>query len=588
VTVSSGETSSHVLESPRRLAAIVAADIAGYSRLMGIDEEGTHARVKRHRREIIEPTIAEHHGRLIKYTGDGFFAMFESPLEAVRCAIVIQQSMVGRNASLPRPQWVQFRIGVNLGDVIVDTDEIYGDGVNIAARLETLAVPGEVFISGGVYEQIKNKLVCGYQSLGDEKLKNITDPVRVYRVLPDPAAVARAKRVKWAAVAGACLAALAGVASTYWYFWHPIDAAPTATVASVAPQAGTTQPAASVTAPAAIPVPPVSEPSRVEATGSSSPPVLRVDPPTPPVARAEPPAPPATRVEPAAPPRAEPRPAAPPPPPAAAALPQQLAVAEPPRLVSKRPPQAGPYASFRDCTQCPEMIALPGGSFAMGSSDDPSEKPVRQMSVAAFAIGRFPVTVGEWKECVRAASCSYVPQAAEDDAPVTNVSWNDAQQYVGWLSKAAQRPYRLPSEAEWEYAARGGTVGATFPWGDELEPGGEHRMNVFQGTFPGHDTAADGYAGTAPVGAFAPNQFGLYNVTGNVWEWCADWYDPGYYARAPRERPTGPEHGVHRVMRGGSYLCHVSYCRRYRVSARSGNDPDSTTGNLGFRVAGAE
>jgi len=133
---------------PRRLAAILAADIAGYSRLMGIDEEGTHARVKRYRRELIDPAIAEHHGKLIKNTGDGFIAMFESPVEAVRCAVVIQQSMVGRNASLPRAQWVLYRIGVNLGDVIVEAEDIFGDGVNIAARLEGIAEPGDVYISG--------------------------------------------------------------------------------------------------------------------------------------------------------------------------------------------------------------------------------------------------------------------------------------------------------------------------------------------------------------------------------------------------------------------------------------------------------
>src|SRR4051812_21925406 len=172
--------------SARRLAAILAADIAGYSRLMGMDEEGTHARVKQQRRELIEPTIAEHHGRIVKHTGDGFLAMFDSPVEAVRCAIVIQQSMVGRNASLPRNQWILYRVGVHLGDVIVETDDIYGDGVNIAARLEGIADPGDLFISGGVYEQIKNKLVCAYQSLGDRQVKNITDPVNVYRVLPDP------------------------------------------------------------------------------------------------------------------------------------------------------------------------------------------------------------------------------------------------------------------------------------------------------------------------------------------------------------------------------------------------------------------
>src|SRR6201988_3079766 len=161
---------------PRRLAAIVAADISGYSRLMEIDEEGTHRRVKRIERDLVEPSIAEHHGRLVKTTGDGFIAIFDSPVEAVRCGIVIQQSMVGRNASLPVQQAILYRIGVNLGDVIIDANDVFGDGVNVAVRLEGIANPGQVYISGGVYEQIKHKLVCGYQSLGDKQVKNITDP----------------------------------------------------------------------------------------------------------------------------------------------------------------------------------------------------------------------------------------------------------------------------------------------------------------------------------------------------------------------------------------------------------------------------
>ena len=179
---------------PRRLAAIVAGDIAGYSRLMEIDEEGTHGRVKRIQRDLIEPSITEHHGRLVKTTGDGFIAIFDSPVEAVRCGIVIQQNMFGRNASLPKHHWIEFRIGVNLGDVIIEEDDVYGDGVNIASRLEGLADPGEVYISGGIYEQIKHKLVCGYELLGDRKVKNITDPVRVYRVLPDPAAFNKTRK----------------------------------------------------------------------------------------------------------------------------------------------------------------------------------------------------------------------------------------------------------------------------------------------------------------------------------------------------------------------------------------------------------
>src|SRR5882762_2570980 len=180
--------------TPRRLAAIVAGDIAGYSRLMQIDEEGTHLRVRRIERDLIEPSIVGHHGRLVKTTGDGFIAIFDSPVEAVRCGIVIQQNMVGRNASLPKHHWIEYRIGVNLGDVIIEAYYIYGDGVNIATRLEGIADPGEVYISGGIYEQIKHKLVCGYESLGDRKVKNITDPVRVYRVLPDPAAFHRNRK----------------------------------------------------------------------------------------------------------------------------------------------------------------------------------------------------------------------------------------------------------------------------------------------------------------------------------------------------------------------------------------------------------
>ena len=162
--------------TPRRLAAIVAGDIAGYSRLMQIDEEGTHLRVKRIERDLIEPSIVGHHGRLVKTTGDGFIAIFDSPVEAVRCGIVIQQNMVGRNASMPKHHWIEYRIGVNLGDVIVEADDVFGDGVNIATRLEGIADPGQVYISGGIYEQIKHKLVCGYESLGDRKVKNINRP----------------------------------------------------------------------------------------------------------------------------------------------------------------------------------------------------------------------------------------------------------------------------------------------------------------------------------------------------------------------------------------------------------------------------
>ncbi len=163
--------------------------------------------------------------------------------------------------------------------------------------------------------------------------------------------------------------------------------------------------------------------------------------------------------------------------------------------------------------------------------------------------------------------------------PVVQVSWNDALAYCRWAA------VRLPTEAEWEYAARGGLIQKRFPWGDELTPNGHHRSNIWQGTFPEHNTQEDGYLGTCPVDEFAPNDFGLHNVAGNVWEWCADYWSVAHPEARPLRDPTGPKHGQTRVMRGGSYLCHHSYCNRYRVAARSANSPDSSTGNLGFRVA---
>jgi sulfatase modifying factor 1 len=274
------------------------------------------------------------------------------------------------------------------------------------------------------------------------------------------------------------------------------------------------------------------------------------------------------------------------------------------------------------------MVLLDDESFLMGSEDPISyagdgEGPVRRIKLAPFWIDVHAVTNAEFARFIedsghvteaetfgwsfvfggllpddfadtRAAAHAQWwrqvyeadwrrpegPQSSVDerpDHPVLHVSWNDAIAYCNWAGK------RLPTEAEWEYAARGGLEQAVFPWGDELEPGGEHLMNVWQGTFPSENANTDGHYGTAPVGAYPPNGHGLYNTTGNVWEWCADWFHPEFHTRDKQTNPQGPGRGDNKATRGGSYLCHASYCRRYRVAARNGMTPDSSTGNTGFR-----
>jgi formylglycine-generating enzyme len=259
------------------------------------------------------------------------------------------------------------------------------------------------------------------------------------------------------------------------------------------------------------------------------------------------------------------------------------------------------------------MVRL-GGSFLMGTEDadgfpQDREGPIREIDLPPFWIDPVAVTNRRFAEFVDAtghrseaenAGWSFVfaaflpedfeptrgiaaapwwrqvfgadwrhpegPQTGLDDDrldhPVVHVSWNDAKAFCAWSGT------RLPHEAEWEMAARGGLEQARFPWGDELEPGGRHAMNVWQGNFPQTNTGDDGWLGTCPVDAYEPNGIGMLNTSGNVWEWCADRFD----------RQT-------RAIRGGSYLCHASYCNRYRVAARSFNTPDSSTGNMGFRVA---
>jgi len=516
--------------APRRLAAIVAGDIAGYSRLMQIDEEGTHNRVKRIERDLIEPSIIEHHGKLVKTTGDGFIAIFDSPVEAVRCSIVIQQNLVGRNASLPTHHWIEYRIGVNLGDVIVEVDDVYGDGVNIASRLEGIADPGQVYISGGIYEQIKHKLVCGYESLGDRKVKNITDPVRVYRVLPDPAAFHRTrKRRENVLIFLLSLTLLIIAGGVLWYMLlQPYG--------KVGDQAST-----SVSPPAEQPRAPTLPAPAVKQTAPQPPPA---------------PAPAPAQQQ------AAPQPQPPPAAKQGEPLPQSASPVAP--ATSPKTPPASPVRE-------PEMSTLRGGQFAMGGNEEISEKPVHQVTIKPFAIGKFPVSVREWNECAAAKACGFTA-SGKDEAPITNVSWSDARQYVAWLAEATRKPYRLPTEAEWEYAARGGTQ-TRYWWGDQFQPGMANCKNCT-------DIAATEQP--TKVGSSRPNPFGLYDMGGGVDQWVEDCWHKNYQG-APADGSAWVESEcASHVIRSGSWKNDARYAR---PSNRDSYDTNVRYPTHGFRVA---
>lgn len=269
-----------------------------------------------------------------------------------------------------------------------------------------------------------------------------------------------------------------------------------------------------------------------------------------------------------------------------------------------------------------KMTLLEGTTFLMGSEDsdvnrNDNEGPIHKVEVSSFWIDTTPVTNKEFKDFIdhtgyktdaekygwsfvfhlllsekTAKQVTQIPTQApwwrvvegadwahpegldstiaeRLDHPVVHVSWNDAQAYAEWAGK------RLPTEEEWEYAARGGLEQKRYPWGDELTPQGKHRCNIWQGEFPYTNTAEDGYQGTSPVKAFPTNSYGIYSVAGNVWEWCEN----DFFQK------TNPPENAPKATRGGSYLCHASYCNRYRVAARTSNTPDSSTGNIGFRCA---
>jgi formylglycine-generating enzyme required for sulfatase activity/class 3 adenylate cyclase len=457
----------------RRITAIFLADVSGYSRLMAASEERTLAHLNEHR-HIITAQLAAHGGRLIDTAGDSVLAEFASPLSAVECAIVIQKELQARNAERPENQRMEFRIGINLSEVLVEGERIYGDGVNVAARLEGLAEPGGIAISASVHDQVARKLgSVAFENNGRHRVKNIPYPIQVYSIRLDtraqpclPARVPRSARHA-ALVASTLLLAALGFLL----------------------------------------------------------------------------------------------------------LPRQQQ--------GLNIPDVDPYSvkTIRDCPGCPELALIPGGHFIMGSGEREKghrseEGPQRGVTIRSVLIGRYEVTFAQWDACVSDQGCKHSPNDrgwGRGTRPVIYVSWHDAHQLLAWLSLKSGKRYRLPSEAEWEFAARAGSTGR-FWWGDMP---GEKLSNCI-------DCAGADSSRTMPVGSFRANAFGLYDVHGNVAEWTADCWN-GSYAGAPNDGSVWlVGECSKRVVRGGAWGLRSD---EMRAAHRRGDPADLRSGRRGIRVA---
>ena len=456
----------------RQLLAVMLADVAGYSRLMAGQERSTLETLKSYR-DCFRENVARFNGRVIDTAGDSVLAAFTSPTAAVECAVAIQDELARRNAGLPPNRSMEFRIGINLGDVITDGNAIYGDGVNVAARLEGLADSGGIMVSGSVFDLVRDKVEHLFVYEGRKRVKNIAATVAAYGIVPshERAAFLRHRRRRKAAgiAAGAVLGA--AVAGWAWVAFVPVD-----------------------------------------------------------------------------------------------------------RALS--PADVLPLRVFRDCPDCPELVEIPPGAFERGSPASEaghrsSEGPLTRVSIPrSFAIGRYPVTFGEWDQCHREGACSHRPNDrgwGRGTGPVFYVSWHDAQEFLAWLEVKTGKGYRLPSEAEWEYAARAGSR-TPYPWGSDV---GRNRANCSGCTAEVSDRAT-------PVGSFPPNRFNLFDMHGNVWQWVADCWNASYAAAPADGSPWLSGECGKAVVRGGAWGLSPEDIRSAR---RDGDNKDLRSGRRGFRVA---
>jgi formylglycine-generating enzyme required for sulfatase activity/class 3 adenylate cyclase len=620
-------------ELKRKLAAILVADVVGYSRLIADDEEATLRRLEVFR-ALWQDCLARTSGRIFNTAGDAVLAEFQSAVEAVRCALDFQAQAKTQNDNLVAKRQMHFRVGITIGDVVERRGDLLGDGVNIAARLQTLAGPGGVCVSSWVREAVANKLSVQFTDLGDQHVKNIPAPIRAYLVAPEGAIVApvapgvtpaprqdwlgRAVS-SWKGMAAVLALSAAGIAGAFLAIGQmsPPRKPDSGGVADVRPNP-VPGPASQVGEPASRPGPaqtkgqPGDPPGKAAApsSGGKQPPASAPSPTPPdikPAATVTPLPQPGSGTTP--PVKMATGPSVPPGPSAGAPSigPQPVPIGvRVGRLTeaAERDLKAGDR--FKECETCPEMVVVPRADFIMGSTPDQlgherDEAPTRKVTIGSrIAVGRYPVTVGEYQTFVAltgyrpAAGCRVYegkawvekpeldfrnpgfPQGA--DHPVVCVNWNDAKAYTDWMTASMNATYRLPTEAEREFVARAGSTTA-FWWGNDIDPtrAGYDWSHVF-GT---SGSKAETRRGTHPVGAFQPNAWGLHQVHGNVSEWVEDCWNSSY-RNAPVDGTSWQTGDCRRrVLRGGSWGYHP---KDLRSSYREAATLTYRNFNFGFRV----
>jgi formylglycine-generating enzyme required for sulfatase activity/class 3 adenylate cyclase len=556
-------------ESERRLAAILVADVVGYSRLMQSDEEGTLSRVEEIATGVIHPRVAALRGHIFRTMGDGLLIEFPSVVEAVLCAAEIQEELRLRGDADPPEQRIQLRIGINIGDVIRKGNDVFGTGVNIAARLESLAEPGSIYISGEAYDQVRDRPFA-FDDLGLHAVKNIARLIRVYRVrLTNDVSIKskplRANTWRFVTIAAGSLTAIVILASVVWFIFHGL-------------------PLKTMTAD--IIAPPTTHESSGSEEMSAWAKVKRSD-----------------QID------------------ELSSFLDRFPNSRYSEYVRHRVNALRSHpkiTKFRDCIDCPEMVVIPAGSFTMGVPQTEIDRygvrlgtgaPLHLARIAQpFGLGEFLVTRKQYAAFAaetghQGSGCFALPPdgtswkfdpalrwrdpgfTQADTHPAVCVSWDDAIAYVSWLSKKTGRNYRLPSEAEWEYAARAGdTAGRYFgdaPICEFANVRDQRKKQLYStGQFFDCDT---GFSNTSPVGSFPPNGFGLYDMLGNVWEWVEDCWGRSY-VDAPIDgtaRESAPCQA--RVRRGGSWNSVERFL--YNVGVRASGIPYVREEVYGFRVA---